>query len=149
MRTRSLLLTLAYFICASPTQATDLAGDWSGHWADTKSGHTGPLYAAFRVCDDDHFQVTFRGRFFKVIPFRYKVMLTVTGRTTDKVFLTGEQNLGPLFGSFTYNAEATATDFVAHFCSRRYQGDFILRRCCSVAPHFNNDPAQPKQGVEP
>ncbi|HWY86356.1 MAG TPA: hypothetical protein VNX28_06515 [Gemmataceae bacterium] len=143
MRARSMLLTLAYFICALPIQAAGLTGDWSGHWTDTKSGHTGPLHATFRQCDEDHYQVAFAGRFFKVIPFRYKVVLTVTGRTGDEVFLTGEQNLGPLFGSFTYNATATATDFVAHFCSRRYQGDFILRKCCSVAPHFNDDPAQP------
>jgi hypothetical protein len=149
MRTRSLLLTLASLICASPTQAADLTGDWSGHWTDTKSGHTGPLHATFRSCDEDHFQVTFSGRFFKVIPFRFKVILTVTGRNGDEVFLTGEQNLGPLFGSFSYNARATATDFMAHFCSRRYQGDFILRRCCSVAPHFDDNPTQPKQGVQP
>jgi hypothetical protein len=81
MHPRPLLLTLAYFICALPIQAADLTGDWSGHWADSKSGHTGPLHTTFRQCDADHFQVTFSGRFFKVIPFRYKVLLTVADRT--------------------------------------------------------------------
>ena len=129
MRTCSLILALPFFLLPSIAKATDLTGNWSGHWVDTKSGHTGPLHATFRKCDDDHYRVTFTGRFFKVIPFRYSVELTVTGRDQDKVFLTGEQNLGPLFGSFTYSAEATACDFVAHFCSRRYQGDFILKNC--------------------
>jgi hypothetical protein len=127
MRTSLLLFLLAL---PSSVQAADLTGHWSGHWVDTGSGHTGPLRATFEQCDEDHYRITFIGRFFKVIPFRYKVVLTVTGREGDKVFLAGEQNLGPLFGSFTYTAEANATDFVAHFCSRRYHGDFILRRCC-------------------
>jgi hypothetical protein len=129
MRPRFLFLALALFILASPARATDLAGSWSGHWIDTNNGHTGPLRATFRKCDEDHYRVTFSGRFFKVIPFRYTVVLSVTGREGDKVFLTGAQKI-PLFGTFTYTAEAEATDFVAHFCARRYQGELVLRRCC-------------------
>jgi hypothetical protein len=117
-------------MATSTIQAADLTGNWSGHWVDTKSGHTGPLHATFRQCDEDHYRVTFTGRFFKVFPFRFHAVLTVTGREGDNVWLTGEQNLGPLFGTFSYTAEASATDFTAHFCSRRYQGDFILRKCC-------------------
>jgi hypothetical protein len=130
MRPRYLLVGLFFFLPLSTAQATDLTGNWSGHWDDTKSGHCGPLSATFCPCDADHYRVTFTGKFFKVIPFKYTVTLAVTGRDGDKVFLTGEQNLGPLFGSFSYTAEATATDFTAHFCARRYQGDFILKRCC-------------------
>src|SRR5262249_32637090 len=85
--------------------AVDLSGDWTGYWADSKSGHTGPLRATFCQCDPDHYRVTFRGRFFKVFPFRYRVVLTVSGREGNRLQLTGEQNLGPLFGSFFYSAD--------------------------------------------
>ena len=129
MRTRFLFVAFAFLTVSSNGRGADLSGSWSGHWQDCKSGHTGPLHATFCKCDEDRYRVTFSGRFFKVFPFRYQVVLTVTGREGDKVFLTGEQSI-PLFGSFTYTAEATATDFTAHFCSRRYQGDFILTRCC-------------------
>jgi hypothetical protein len=127
---RSKFLTVAFCVAATPVAAADLTGNWSGHWSDTKSGHTGPLRAVFRPCDEDHYRVTFSGRFFKVFPFRYTVILSVADREADRIFLTGEQNLGPLFGTFTYTSEADADRFAAHFCSRRYQGDFFLRRCC-------------------
>ncbi len=130
MHPRFQLHVLFFFLLAAPpAPATDLTGNWSGQWQDTKSGHSGPLRATFCKCDEDHYRVTFSGRFFKVVPFRYTVVLTVTGTVDDRVLLTGEQNL-PLSGSFTYTAEATATDFTAHFCARRYRGEFLLHRCC-------------------
>lgn len=125
----ALALVLVFCSVAAPVSAADLTGHWTGHWEDTKSGHTGPLRATFTACDADHYRVTFVGRFWKVIPFRYSVVLNVTGHDGAKVLLTGAQNL-PLFGTFHYTAEATADDFTAHFCSRRYQGEFVLQRCC-------------------
>lgn len=114
---------------ASSARAQDLCGDWSGHWEDCKSGHCGPLKATFCKCDDCHYRVTFTGRFFKIFPFRYTVVLSVVGKQGDKVILAGESNLGPLFGTFTYHAEATASDFIATYSSCRYEGKFILARC--------------------
>ena len=38
--------------------------------------------------------------------------LTVTGQDGDKVLLVGDSRLGPLFGTFTYSAEATACELV-------------------------------------
>lgn len=123
------LLTGLFFFTATPAQATDLCGSWSGCWEDCKSGHHGPLNATFVPCGDDHYRVTFTGRFFKIFPFRYSVVLNVTGRERDKVFLSGENKLA-FFGTFTYSAEATCTDFVASFHSCRYDGRFVLKRCC-------------------
>ncbi len=125
----ALLLGLFIFGAAAPAQATDLCGPWSGCWEDCKSGHHGPLNAAFVPCGDNHYRVTFTGRFFKVFPFRYSVVLNVTGREGDKIFLAGENNL-PFFFSFPSTAEAPPPDFVAHFHSSRYDGQFALQRCC-------------------
>jgi hypothetical protein len=126
-------LLVAFGTClfhVSPARAQDLTGHWSGHWEDCRSGHSGPLRGTFCKCDDNHYRVTFSGRFFAVMPFRYTVVLTVVGREGDKVLLAGESDLGPLFGTFTYRGEATDCHFVADYCARRYQGKFVLDRCC-------------------
>jgi hypothetical protein len=128
MNARCLILLLT--VCLpSLAHGSDLTGEWSGHWRDTKSGHSGPLRASFTRCGDDAYRVTFTGRFFKVIPFRYSVQLDVTAADGERVYLTGEQRI-PIFGTFHYWAVADCTDFVADFCSRRYQGQFVLRRQC-------------------
>jgi len=56
--------------------------------------------------------------------------LNVVGQGGDKVFLEGESYLGRLFGTFSYSAWATETDFVANYSSCKYQGQFILQRLC-------------------
>ena|SRR5437762_3579620 len=112
---------------ARDADAQDLTGCWRGTWDDCKSGHSGPLRATFSKCDDQHYRAVFVGRFFKVIPFRFTTLLDVTGREEDKLLLAGESRLGP-FGTFRYNAEATTTDFTAHYSSRRYKGQFLLQR---------------------
>lgn len=107
--------------------AGELDGRWHGTWEDTKSGHHGPLKGTFCQIDDCHYHVRFTGRFMVAIPFRYSVTLNVVGREGDKVLLAGESRL-PFFGVFTYTGEATPCEFVANFCSRRYQGRFVLHR---------------------
>src|SRR5262245_39283165 len=108
MLLRSFVLTIIFLALPGAARAQELAGRWSsGHWVDTKKGHTGPLKADFEPCGPDAYRVTFTGKFWKVIPFRYTVTLNVTGRAGDRVFLTGQQQI-PIFGTFHYQAEATA-----------------------------------------
>jgi hypothetical protein len=129
---RCFLTTISLFtliVAATPSFATDLSGCWTGCWQDC-DGHHGPLKASFCRCDDCHYQVVFTGRFWKIFPFRYTVTLNVVGQEGDKVFLEGESYLGRLFGTFTYSAWATETDFVADYSSCKYKGQFILRRTC-------------------
>ena len=47
---------------------------------------------------------------------------------TTNVLLSGSSRLGPILGTFTYNAEASACEFVATFESRNDHGVFILTR---------------------
>jgi hypothetical protein len=127
------VLTLSCFFWFGDLQharATDLTGRWQGCWQDCR--HSGPLRASFCRSDDSHYHVTFTGRFFKVLPFRYTVTLNVTKQEGDKVYLAGESYLGRLFGTFTYDAWATNCDFEANYSSCRYEGRFILHRCVCI-----------------
>jgi hypothetical protein len=108
----------------------DLSGQWAGNWRSCTSGHSGPLKATVCKCDETHYQVRFRGRFFGVIPFRYEVTLEVVGQDKDRVFLSGEAYLGHLFGTFHYQAEATDCEFRATYTSCRDNGTFCLTRTC-------------------
>lgn len=125
---RWLVLIFIFVMSAPAASATDLAGCWRGCWEDCKSGHSGPLKARFEKCDDAHYRATFSGRFFKVIPFRYSVVLNVVGQDGASVLLSGDSNLGILFGTFHYEGRATEHDFTADFTSRRYQGRFVLEK---------------------
>ena len=111
-----------------PCRAPDLTGRWSGCWVSDKNGHHGPLRANFRKVSDTCYRVTFSGRFWKVIPFVYAVNLTVTGANGDVVTLSGETPVGPVVGSFRYDAVATACDFEAQFTSKNDSGRFVLTR---------------------
>lgn len=123
------LVAAAYFLGAAPAWATDLTGHWSGHWEDHTHNHCGPLRAVFCKCDDNHYRVTFTGRFHKIIPFKYTVVLNVTKVEGNKVYLQGQSSV-PIYGTFSYNAEATACDFVATYTSCKFVGRFVLSRCC-------------------
>ncbi|HMC65691.1 MAG TPA: hypothetical protein VKI65_12195 [Gemmataceae bacterium] len=125
-----LLSLLAVVSVSRPAAAEDLSGCWRGCWESCCTGHHGPLKATFCKLDDTHYRVDFRGRFWVVVPFRYSVVLTVTGREGDKVLLAGDSYLGRLLGTFHYEAEATDCEFKATYTSCRDRGEFALTRCC-------------------
>lgn len=113
-----------------PAPAPDLSGSWTGSWSSYCNGHHGPMNASFCRIDANHYQVHFRGRFFKLVPFSYTAVLTVTGVDNGRVLLSGSHRLGPVFGTFSYNAWATDTQFVAGYCAEKDQGQFTMMRCC-------------------
>ena len=122
----SLLLTAA--VATTPAAATDLSGRWSGSWQSGTTGHTGPLFATFCRCGDGAYRVEFSGRFFKIVPFRYTVVLRVVEDTGDEVTLAGSSFLGRLFGTFTYRATADACHFTAGYRSQKDSGSFRLQK---------------------
>jgi len=107
----------------------NLSGHWRGYWEDFRSGHSGPLKGDFCRLDASRYQVKFRGRFFKIIPFRYSVILHVVGEEDGKLLLSGQSYLGRRQGTFYYQGWASDTQFVANFHSCKYQGRFVLSRC--------------------
>ena len=110
--------------------APDLSGDWTGHWESGKNGHRGPLRATFTRVGPNCYQVRFAGRFAKVIPFRYNTPLTVVGTGDGVALLSASKTLGPLLGTFSMSATATATTFDADFTAKNDHGKFVLTRDC-------------------
>ncbi len=115
-------------VVASP--APDLSGDWKGHWESDKNGHRGSLRATFTRVGPNCYQVKFAGRFAKIIPFRYSTPMTVVGSGDGVVLLSASKTLGPLLGTFSMSATATATTFDADFTAKNDRGKFVLTRDC-------------------
>lgn len=118
------VLTLIFPLAAS---AQELCGVWHGYWTDCKSGHEGKLNGRFTPCGDNAYDVVFTGTFFQVIPFRFRTTLNVVGRDGEKIHFAGTSRI-PFFGEYTYNGWATCDRFEMEYCSRRYEGKFVLCR---------------------
>ena len=112
----------------SAARATDLSGCWEGCWQSNSTGHKGVLRATFVRLDEGRYCAHFSGRFFKILPFRYSVVLSVI-EAGDQVQLAGQSYLGRLAGgTYTYRATADACRFEACYSSRKDQGRFSLTR---------------------
>src|SRR5262245_19505610 len=120
---------VALVMTAGETLAADLSGGWSGQWESVSTGHTGPLRASFSRISDSQYQVDFRGRFFRVLPFHYSVVLNAV-EEGDTVRLSGDSYLGRMFGWFHYEAVASGDCFTASYSSCKDSGEFRLTRCC-------------------
>lgn len=115
--------------CAVPAHAADLSGCWTGEWSSCTTGHHGPLQATFCQLDTGDYRVDFRGRFAKIVPFRYSVVLHVVAEHDDgRVELEGSTYLGRLVGTFWYSATATDCVFEATYRSCKDAGTFSLRK---------------------
>ena len=102
-------------------QDFELAGQWKGSWKSCKSGHHGKLNAQFCRIDETHVQAKFTGSFAKVIPFRYRPILTIVQEESDYMLPEGNKKL-PLVGNFYYSATVSEAGFSATYRSRRDQG---------------------------
>ena len=108
--------------------APDAAGCWSGYWQSCTSGHQGTLKATIVPCGEGKYRAEFRGRFFKVFPFRYSVTLHTVAVESDALHLAGSQNLGRLFGTFHFTAVVTECRFEAQYSSCKDRGRFVMNR---------------------
>jgi len=108
-------------------QDFEIAGQWNGSWKSCKSGHRGKLNAQFCRLDETHVQAKFTGSFAKVIPFRYRPVLTIVHEESDLMILEGSKKL-PLVGNFYYSATVSENSFSATYRSRRDQGVWQMNR---------------------
>ncbi len=87
-----------------------------------------PAVAEFVPCGGSQYEVHFRGRFFKIMPFQYSVTMTAQERD-GMVYLSGSKYLGRMVGTFSFSAAATDTCFSATYSSCKDQGRFEMSRC--------------------
>ena len=127
-RVRFLPAAVLWCLFAGAAGAVDLSGSWSGSWQSCTTGHSGPLSARFTPCGDAAYRVEFSGRFFRILPFRYTVVLDVVEDSGDAVTLAGSSVLGRVFGTFTYRATADGCRFEASYSSRKDSGAFRMTR---------------------
>lgn len=113
--------------------ATDLSGCWSGSWQSCVTSHQGTLNAEFVRLDDCRYEVFFQGRFFKILPFRYSVVMMATEQD-GVVYLSGYKYLGRMFGAFSFSAAATDCEFNADYSSCKDHGRFTMSRCTRAVP---------------
>ena len=131
-RLRATLVALALLLLVPAAgRAVDLSGCWSGTWESCVTPHKGPLFAEFIPCGGSQYEVNFRGRFFKIMPFHYSVVMTAQERD-GVVYLAGSQYLGRMFGTFSFSAAATDTCFNANYSSCKDNGRFQLSRCSTA-----------------
>ncbi len=130
-RTHILALLVPLILLCLPSlsrgQDFELAGQWKGSWKSCKSGHHGKLNAQFCRIDETHVQAKFTGSFAKVIPFRYRPVLTIVQEESDFMILEGNKKL-PLVGNFYYSATVSEAGFSATYRSRRDQGVWQMSR---------------------
>jgi len=115
------------------SKAVDLSGCWSGTWQSCVTPHKGPLRAEFVRLDANRYEVFFNGRFFKLIPFKYSVVMTATEQN-GVVYLSGSKYLSRMFGTFSFNAAAADCQFNANYSSCKDNGRFALTRCTYAQP---------------
>lgn len=108
----------------------DLSGTWKGSWLSCKSGHKGKLRATFCRLNEKQVQAVFVGSFAKILPFRYKAVLDVVHEESGMIVVRGSKRLGPLMGTFSYQATITADRFDATYNSKRDWGKWSMSRCC-------------------
>src|SRR6185437_4927646 len=107
---------------AEMQSAPDLSGTWSGTWASHHSRHNGKLRATFTRVDACHYRAEFRATFFKVMCYKYTVVLNATPQG-DHWILQGSKDLGRLAGGmYYYTAYADACRFSANYRSCKAQG---------------------------
>lgn len=140
VRRRTLLLGLAglacFALCGHATTAraqmaaANLAGCWPcGSWQSYCTGHSGKLRATIVQCDATHFECFFSGNFAKVVPFRYSVVLTVTGEKDGIVYFGGRKEMCNLLGGvYTFSGWSNGREFHAGYVSSKDRGEFAVSR---------------------
>ena len=114
------------------SQVDLLGGCWSGSWLSCKNGHNGKLRATFCRINEKQVQAVFVGSFAKIMPFRYKATLDIVHEEEGMIKLRGSQRLGPIMGTFCYEATITGDQFKATYSSKRDCGQWNMTRhdCC-------------------
>lgn len=116
----------------------ELAGCWEGTWQSDYNGHNGGLRAIITKQGDGYYNAHFHATYAVVIPFEFEIPMLVTDEGRAYTF-EGQADLGWLAGGvYTYNGNASSTDFLANYCAENNDhGTFTMTKvqtcggCCN------------------
>ena len=112
----------------STSQNAWLEGVYQGSWQSFRTGHHGRMRGRFVQINPNQVRATFTGTFAKIIPFRYATRLNIAHQDANTIVLSGSKRLGPIMGSFQYQAVITPNEVISTYRSRRDFGRWHLRR---------------------
>lgn len=116
---------------ALPRQPADLTGRWEGTWKSDSNGHTDKLRCLVTKTDAGQYEARFHALYKRVVTltFGYTVPLAVQESEPCKWTFQGEAELGWYAGGhYTYNGQATTTNFFSLYDSKYDRGSFVLTR---------------------
>jgi hypothetical protein len=116
---------------ATPAPTTSIEGVWAGTWLSHSNGHTGTLQAIIARTPVGTYETRFHATFWKLFSTEYTIHLNATP-AGGRFKLEGREDLGRWlfwdFGEFTYEGQATATNFNCTYSSAHDHGVFDMTR---------------------
>ena len=113
---------------AQPAPDHDLHGQWEGTWQSDANAHSGRLRALITKQDNGRYLARFHAHYWKVLTFGYTVPLHVK-ESGGQFRFQGEADLGRLAGGkYTYEGQATPTNFFSAYRANSDRGTFRMQR---------------------
>jgi len=113
---------------AIPVPEGSIEGRWEGSWVSDENGHHGRLRCLLTIDETGTYQARFHAKYKRILSFGYDVPLQVIH--DGSVFrFTGEADLGKLAGGiYTYEGNASPTNFFSTYKCRYDHGTFQMTR---------------------
>ena len=113
---------------AAPGLANDIQGRWQGSWVSHTNSHHGRLRCLLSQENDGHYSARFHANYLRILSFTYSVPLAVQ-QTNGAYDFRGEADLGRLAGGlYSYEGQATPTNFFSTYHSKGDGGIFQMNR---------------------
>jgi len=125
---------------AAGDRTSGIEGRWQGVWKSEQDGHTGALRCVIRQSGPETYDCLFNATYWSI--FRFTDDATLWGRKVgERVYLTGDQDLGWPVGPYHYAGSADGTAFYVAYHSRDDHGYFAMSRPGGSPPTMPLPPA--------
>jgi hypothetical protein len=112
---------------AAGERPAGIEGRWQGVWKSQQDGHTGKLLCVIRQAGPETYDCLFNATYAGILRFTYEA--TLEGRKVgDRVYLTGDQDLGWPADSYHYAGSADPREFYCAYHARDDHGYFAMAR---------------------
>ncbi|MBI2946717.1 MAG: hypothetical protein HYY23_03665 [Verrucomicrobia bacterium] len=111
-----------------PAHTNEISGRWEGRWQSEANGHAGRLRCLITKLDGGQYSARFHANYYQILNFGYTVTLQAHP-AADTFQFKGEADLGRLAGGkYTYEGQATPTNFFSTYRAARDHGTFRMTR---------------------